>query len=151
AVRAGAADPGLTDVPYRVAFVERVLERAELGIGLGRPRDLRVQQVRTFAAEAVKFEHEPADVSQLDLTQMPQVPNAAPDPAAREEARFGRNLRLGRWSRRLRRGGCLGCGGRLRRGGCLRRGGFLRGGRLRRRILRYPPAAGITFFKAAHD
>src|SRR5947209_2654383 len=112
AVRARAPDPGLTDIPHRVAFVESMFQRAELGIGLSRPRDLRLQQVRTFAVQAVKLEHEPADVPQLDLTQMAQVPDAATDPAARQKTRLGGNLR---------------------------RGGHLRLGR--RRTRRYPPAA----------
>jgi hypothetical protein len=68
---AAAADARHPELPDRLAALERALERAQLAIGSCGLRELRASQVGSLATEAVKLEHEPSQITELDLTQRP--------------------------------------------------------------------------------
>ena len=70
AVVAGAADSRLADLAQRLVVTQRVFERSELGVRLGGAAQLRVDDVRSLAPEPVQLEQEPAQVAELDLTQL---------------------------------------------------------------------------------
>jgi hypothetical protein len=77
---AGTADPGLAKLRQRPALSERALERAQLAIGAGRGLELDLDQVGTVTSKALELEHEPADVSELELAQPAEIPDASPHP-----------------------------------------------------------------------
>ena len=62
--------PGLAQLAQRLLLTQRLLQRSQLRVGLGRVGDLRLQQVRSVTAEAVQLDHEAADVAELDLPQL---------------------------------------------------------------------------------
>ena len=83
---AGAADPRLAKLADRMLLAERSLQRAQLCVGASSAVHLCHNEVGAVPLEAVKLEHEAADVSELDLAQAAQVPGATTDPAALAKA-----------------------------------------------------------------
>jgi glutamate racemase len=73
ALRARPTDAGLPDLAQRRVLLQGVLERAQLAVGLRGGQNLLLDQVGLLATEAVQLDHEPTDIAELELAQLPQV------------------------------------------------------------------------------
>lgn len=82
ALCAGSADPRLPHLTRPRAFPQCALERGQLIPRLGGRPHLFLDELGPLAPEPLKLDHEAPDVPQLKLTQLAQVPRAAPHLAA---------------------------------------------------------------------
>jgi hypothetical protein len=96
AARARAADPGRAQLSQWLPISECTLQRPQLGVGGGGAGELGLHQVRLLAPEALQLEHETADVAQLHLAQLAQVPRPSSHPAPLQESGLSTRRGLGR-------------------------------------------------------
>src|SRR4029077_10452733 len=89
-------DPGLTQLGERAAIVERVLERAQLGVDRGERAQLLANEILVDARELVLVADEDDEVAEAQLADAAQVAKPpAKAPAVAEARALGHGLLAG--------------------------------------------------------
>lgn len=82
AARARSPDPRLSHITQRTSLLEGALQRPELPVGVGRAGQLGLENLRVLPPEPSLLEQKAAEIAELKLAKLAQVPHATANPTA---------------------------------------------------------------------